>query len=98
PPSTTLFPYTTLFRSRVDVDEPGRDDAVLRVDDARPVLREIRADRRDASAVDRDVGAPAGCSRPIDHGRAADKKVRHDRRRSRPDRKSTRLNSSHVAI
>src|SRR5437868_7928743 len=52
PPRSTLFPYTTLFRS-------GR------------------------------CGPPSGLQR-----RLADR----PRRRCRPDRKSTRLNSSHVSI
>src|SRR5690349_22064582 len=56
PPRSTLFPYTTLFRSRAD-------------DRARPALQE------------RGAGGP-----------------RHAARRPRRDRKSTRLNSSHVEI
>src|SRR5438874_10732828 len=58
PPRSTLFPYTTLFRSR---DEQG---GVLRGRD-RDVLREAGGARRAGSC---------------------------------PDRKSTRLNSSHVEI
>src|SRR5439155_2892833 len=61
PPRSTLFPYTTLFRS----PRPGQD----RRDRAR------RGRRR----------------------RPAVLRARH-RRRPRRDRKSTRLNSSHVAI
>src|SRR5207249_10346641 len=53
PPGSTLFPYTTLFRSR----------------------RAFRC----AGKYSRDVGAPDPCS-------------------DRGDRKSTRLNSSHVSI
>src|SRR5436305_5450225 len=67
PPRSTLFPYTTLFRS---VPPHGRDRALVR--DARrrrgPPLR-LRRPRRGAGDVDR-LG----------------------------DRKSTRLNSSHVRI
>src|SRR5438477_8513529 len=60
PPRSTLFPYTTLFRSRPPVAEliPREDHEGL--------------DERG------DVGA--------------------SRRSSRPDRKSTRLNSSHMSI
>src|SRR2546429_5924006 len=29
PPRSTLFPYTTLFRSRVQTDSAGRGDAVV---------------------------------------------------------------------
>src|SRR3989442_9802564 len=63
PPRSTLFPYTTLFRSR-----------------ARGALGALRADRR----------RPRGPS----PGRAGVGAAR----RAAPDRKSTRLNSSHVRI
>src|SRR5207302_3158711 len=68
PPTSTLFPYTTLFRSRP-----------IRPADEQPVCRPARR-------------PPA----PDERG------FRHDRHR-RPvpaarDRKSTRLNSSHVKI
>src|SRR6266498_3180649 len=60
PPRSTLFPYTTLFRSR----RPGPEGAVLRYQ-PRPVVRGDRAPLRQAREQ---------------------------------DRKSTRLNSSHVRI
>src|SRR5436309_12701065 len=63
PPRSTLFPYTTLFRSLLDRD-----------------------------------GAPAG---PLDRPDAAERRRgsdRSDRVRPQRDRKSTRLNSSHVKI
>src|SRR5256885_13189005 len=63
PPRSTLFPYTTLFRSRVIVD----GGLIVEVHD---IQRAVRADAR----VDR-----------------AEPKVR-------ADRKSTRLNSSHLVI
>src|SRR5436309_4536337 len=60
PPRSTLFPYTTLFRSaRHDQREPVENQ----LPEARVVLREVR-----------------------------------DRRLGEGDRKSTRLNSSHVKI
>src|SRR5258707_7369767 len=62
PPRSTLFPYTTLFRSPEPVAGVPRAEAV-------------RARRRD-----RGVGAE------------------RRRRRTRQDRKSTRLNSSHANI
>src|SRR5436309_9352538 len=65
PPTSTLFPYTTLFRS-VDA-EPDL------VRPLRPVLRILGS---------RDGGLEA----------------RRDDRRDDQDRKSTRLNSSHVKI
>src|SRR5256885_5968355 len=78
PPRSTLFPYTTLFRSlrrAPDWAHPG---------DLRPV-----AQRRPV----RDIVRPDGGVRVAVAG--------HDHRRDarRPaDRKSTRLNSSHLVI
>src|SRR5690606_41481506 len=77
PPASTLFPYTTLFRSqlvrrvRVEVAVPAAHRAERHVD------------------VDAESGPP-GLGRP-----ALD--VLHTIKRRR-DRKSTRLNSSHVKI
>src|SRR5207253_4058884 len=64
PPRSTLFPYTTLFRSDL-VGEIGRDHA---------------------------NGIPQELADDVEHAER-----RHDRNGDR-DRKSTRLNSSHVAI
>src|SRR5690349_22253206 len=84
PPISTLFPYTTLFRSRgqralavAGGGEGAGGPASLRLrgqlgSDAAP------AGRADPRAV------------PADRGRGG--------RRDRGDRKSTRLNSSHVEI
>src|SRR5438874_5904474 len=65
PPRSTLFPYTTLFRSRVQV-------------------RRRRPEHRD----------PAAAPGPA-HRRGARGPRLHE---GRQDRKSTRLNSSHVEI
>src|SRR2546426_5958858 len=72
PPRSTLFPYTTLFRSLADLREAlfgagGRAGAV------RP--RELVSPRAGAGALVRRLCARAGS-----------------------DRKSTRLNSSHLVI
>src|SRR5256885_12109564 len=68
PPRSTLFPYTTLFRSRDEsAHHLGRRD-LARSDEARE-----RARRREA-----DVQSAAGAAMA--------------------DRKSTRLNSSHLVI
>src|SRR5690349_22109925 len=64
PPRSTLFPYTTLFRSR-RLRLRGRGRGLPRGDDAPGLVQ-------------------GGASSP--------------RGRPRPDRKSTRLNSSHVEI
>src|SRR5256885_7165278 len=65
PPRSTLFPYTTLFRSRHLVFEDGRVRAVRDVDDGAVLYVRALAD-----AYVEDVA----------------------------DRKSTRLNSSHLVI
>src|SRR5437870_8213028 len=66
PPRSTLFPYTTLFRSRVRPAAPAATAA--------PPAKSTEARR---SARSPDATRPRGCWE---------------------DRKSTRLNSSHVAI
>src|SRR4051794_41576202 len=65
PPRSTLFPYTTLFRSR----RFGDDDHFE--------CREVAQTQVDVGGVDRRTGHVL---------------------RSTPDRKSTRLNSSHPSI
>src|SRR5699024_12696632 len=62
PPRSTLFPYTTLFRSLIDCCSPQRAGRLL-LDAVRRRLAQLPTDRRPAL-----------------------------------DRKSTRLNSSHVSI
>src|SRR3712207_7832427 len=80
PPRSTLFPYTTLFRSLVEHRA-----------EARPVLGEVdRLDRRSEQGHAR-VRQPA---RELERRLAAEL---HDHS-LRPDRKSTRLNSSHANI
>src|SRR5437870_5863339 len=73
PPRSTLFPYTTLFRSR-----PGGSRA------------------RQALGHEDDARARRSRGRPARGGQRA--RRRDYRSRERADRKSTRLNSSHVAI
>src|SRR3712207_8819050 len=71
PPRSTLFPYTTLFRSRAG--------------------ERLRA-RRGRGAV-QEAGGAGGGARGVDGARRA-----AGGSRSEPDRKSTRLNSSHANI
>src|SRR5690349_23647307 len=73
PPSSTLFPYTTLFRSR----SPILHDASVQPQD-----------RRTEWLHDELTGGKNRVRRP-EHGRDAYIDI---------DRKSTRLNSSHVEI
>src|SRR5207253_5196101 len=82
PPSSPLFPYTTLFRSRsrafaslgLHQEQLGRQLDVVRERGPAVGEREVPVDP-EAGPVDR-AGQP----------------------HCKPDRKSTRLNSSHVAI
>src|SRR5688572_32747849 len=76
PPRSTLFPYTTLFRSL----DRGR---------AEPSQPQPEADGH--APVRRLGGAPV--ARPVRCERSV-----LPRRRGHPDRKSTRLNSSHSQI
>src|SRR5256885_12332774 len=80
PPRSTLFPYTTLFRSR----RPGPDTA-------QPAEGHLDGERE--GPADGLVAVQRNPARP--RGPAAG---RHRRQHSHEDRKSTRLNSSHLVI
>src|SRR3989454_6853718 len=122
PPRSTLFPYTTLFRSRERIarregdrgrparrfdgrrqHERGRlSDGAGRVRDAGaddgPGSRQHAAlfARRQVARVPLDgAGRVRGRSTTVDAGWTLG---RSDRRPERRDRKSTRLNSSHLVI
>src|SRR3712207_7108688 len=77
PPRSTLFPYTTLFRSRVGDDDPRR----VLLTGLHP------ADLGDEAVGDVEVGGGGRDRVSADAGLAG-----------LPDRKSTRLNSSHANI
>src|SRR5207249_9735152 len=80
PPSSTLFPYTTLFRS--DADASGR------------VLEHLQSHRNQRAELRKPaVHANDGS----DHG-YDDRRIRIHQPGCCRDRKSTRLNSSHVSI
>src|SRR5256885_11112929 len=79
PPRSTLFPYTTLFRSGEARQAEGERAVVL--------LRRV--------AVDRDGDRRRGRPR---RDRRAPVRLRVVVGRRRRDRKSTRLNSSHLVI
>src|SRR3712207_7183657 len=83
PPRSTLFPYTTLFRSERDREGLARAIATLLEDPERAALMGERA-QADVAAFNYDRMADAFVS-------AAEFAVR-------ADRKSTRLNSSHANI
>src|SRR5207302_9944799 len=89
PPCFTLFPYTTLFRSGADVREHGFEQ-LERVDapePQRPAV-EVCEDHVGLAARPEALGEREAHF-PLEPGR-----VEHASR----DRKSTRLNSSHVKI
>src|SRR3712207_8211365 len=88
PPRSTLFPYTTLFRSADDV---ARERKVRRATDveAHVELRDLHDRLLAGDAVADDVDrADAELREALDQERLLDHK----------DRKSTRLNSSHANI
>src|SRR5207253_9073432 len=95
PPPPTLFPYTTLFRSESD-DEPAAE-----IGDG-SVRAMVRAEGTAARAIHLESADDA---QPIVHLDARRRVGVHPREQAMeasvpvpPDRKSTRLNSSHVAI
>src|SRR3712207_7768821 len=93
PPRSTLFPYTTLFRSLLEgvgevpvVERHPRFDPVLEQLVDQPAV-EVQARLRDRAATGRldarpSDGEAVGAQAPVGH--------------EREDRKSTRLNSSHA--
>src|SRR5690349_22533260 len=86
PPRSTLFPYTTLFRSRVQADRVQRVDEQTQfhsVPDGEGEPLQQGASYRVLAAERLDE---AGQPRPVQVEQRAG------------DRKSTRLNSSHVEI
>src|SRR5437764_5943614 len=54
PPRSTLFPYTTLFRSRIDVPVDGARPGTAGLEDA--VLEEL-VEHADAAGFDHQIGA-----------------------------------------
>src|SRR2546430_7014017 len=89
PPRSTLFPYTTLFRSHADqavvLDRAGVEDGTMAHTHPRPANDQVG----DAAVVPAGI-APRGCGtqyRDLQRG--------HE---PQADRKSTRLNSSHSQI
>src|SRR3712207_7833552 len=82
PPRSTLFPYTTLFRS---LDRGGAEQllvAAIGEDDEDVDRREVRVGEHATTAA----------------AHLRDREIEHDVGAGRADRKSTRLNSSHANI
>src|SRR5438045_7169134 len=85
PPSSTLFPYTTLFRSLSLERGPGQPEVRTRYRGAYRLLEDGTGEAGAACAT--------GRVRPDPHRRED-----HCDRKKGADRKSTRLNSSHLGI
>src|SRR5256885_11801212 len=83
PPRSTLFPYTTLFRS----DQPASFDLTLLFDNDFADLFEVRGERRERRGI--------GSSKLLGPN---DVVFEYSGLDDQPDRKSTRLNSSHLVI
>src|SRR3712207_8680863 len=83
PPRSTLFPYTTLFRSLCSRDEVGVHLPACRGD---PVGEDAPCPREELRPVD-----PAVTGRTLQGVHGVSSVLA-------PDRKSTRLNSSHANI
>src|SRR5439155_21474180 len=94
PPRSTLFPYTTLFRSVVFFHAERRNFRDLAV--KLLVFERFDDDARGLADINL---ADVGLVHFAEHVNARNVAERHDQRGLRAqDRKSTRLNSSHVAI
>src|SRR3712207_9592351 len=94
PPRSTLFPYTTLFRSRGPERPRGQDVVALADRQRRPADKPRRA--HPAEQTD-DHGQQEGTEDRVARERRRDHDQQEQRRDVR-DRKSTRLNSSHANI
>src|SRR3712207_9233958 len=94
PPRSTLFPYTTLFRSPVEQTEVARVVAHLELGQA----GEEPVEPAGGGALGPRLAGALGAHR-VDHLRAALPVGEHlVQDLGRVDRKSTRLNSSHANI
>src|SRR5690606_42114006 len=90
----TVFPYTTLFRSLGCYHDEVGPYAIVEDVQYRP--REL-----DELVAEFFHGAPRGVERPLHvrlHADVCDVTARHGDAQTLRDRKSTRLNSSHVKI
>src|SRR3712207_9526963 len=94
PPRSTLFPYTTLFRSVDGRAATGNVEEEARANDVGVATDEQgnHRDGREATKRASQEGWPCGALSSHDAGCG-----RHGHERER-DRKSTRLNSSHANI
>src|SRR5690606_41622556 len=98
PPRATLFPYTTLFRSdTIDLGFPiGLESEIGDFIQS----REVRFGAEDIIVLHTDgvTEAEGPTGELFGFDRLAESAARHRGRNAGEDRKSTRLNSSHVKI
>src|SRR3712207_9113762 len=94
PPRSTLFPYTTLFRSRAGAGQPGRARPLR----AAPALRRVRQPLRVLAARSRGPARAADLLRAAEALQVQGGHPLLRRQVEAGDRKSTRLNSSHANI
>src|SRR5690606_41078286 len=95
PPSCTLFPYTTLFRS---LDEPTRGVDIGAKYEIYRIINEQVSRGVAVLVVSSDLPEALGISDRVLVVRGGRIVAELDRSEATEDRKSTRLNSSHVKI
>src|SRR5207253_10607918 len=95
-PRYPLFPYTTLFRSSAFLTEVARDEILRR--QQRNAMRAARGAWKDEDHPELKDGAEAWVSRIRSESEKRFEEIERHRDPGITDRKSTRLNSSHVAI
>src|SRR5207253_9996392 len=98
PPTSTLFPYTTLFRSRLREDARRRGPDVEHADECVTRAQRHPDQRAHALAQERTHDLDVGEVVEDQAARALRDGPGHAGAQRNADRKSTRLNSSHVAI
>src|SRR5699024_12634792 len=82
PPTSPLFPYTTLFRSKTAIEKAiGELEVAIKGDDK--------------AEIEAKIAAVSQASTPLAQKMYAEQPQGGE---GQPDRKSTRLNSSHVSI
>src|SRR3712207_9111057 len=94
PPRSTLFPYTTLFRSM----KMTQRNSIGRPPGGKALARLASAACPDIILIDQFHSKSEAASGEIDAEFAKGRPCRGLRRVRGPDRKSTRLNSSHANI
>src|SRR5204862_5444870 len=97
PPRSTLFPYTTLFRS-IGGKQYGKSTAIYKFEKIKRAKRAALAANPGAEIIDMGVGEPDEMAFPEVVAELHKEALKSENRGYAEDRKSTRLNSSHVEI